>query len=204
MFSCNNLTLKTNGLVLAKGLGFTLYPGVILSIEGKNGEGKSTLLRTFATLHQGFETCISYNGVNIEDELQEYRSLISYIGHDSFLFKELTIFENLEFWGKIHGRDNSIIPASSVFGLTSIINEKIKNLSAGTQHKVLLTTLLINNSKIWLLDEPFVNLDSEAINVLSNVFVSKTQQGGIIIFSSHHKTDLTNVSRLNLKDYTNA
>ncbi len=201
MLSCDNLVLKVNDRILANGIGFTLFPGTILNIIGDNSSGKTTLLKTLATLNDGFEQSLYYNNINILDCFEKYRSLISYMGHDSFLFEDLTVIENLEFWAKIHGRELTIAPVSMVFDLYTFFDKKIKHLSAGTRKKILLTILLLSNSNIWLLDEPFSNLDDKSVKILLNILQAKSQQNGIVILTSHNNISLVDIVSVNLMDY---
>src|SRR5437868_3778876 len=139
MLSCCNLSVTVEGIRLFKDLGFTLFPGCILIIEGKNGIGKSSLLKVLATLHYNFTGDILYNNINIKTALEEFKHLLCFMSHKSALFEELSVYDNLALWAKLNHRESSILAASAVFGLGDYLSEKVINLSKGWQKKVSLT-----------------------------------------------------------------
>ena len=202
MLSCCNIGVTVEGMDLFKGLGFSLFPGSILIVEGKNGIGKSSLLKTLATLQPNYNGYILYNDINIQDALEEFRHLLCYIGHKPALFEELTVYDNLALWAQLNNRELSIHAAIAVFGLNDYLDVKVATLSKGWQKKVALTKALLTNAKVWLLDEPFTNLDKESTGRLKDMIAAKSQQNGIIIITSHQHIDMNSATRINLGDFT--
>lgn len=202
MLSCCNIGLTIEKMDLFKGLGFSLFPGSILIIEGKNGIGKSSLLKALATLQAHSSGEILYNKINIQDAPEEFRHLLCYIGHKPALFEELTVYDNLALWAQLNNRESSIMAAIAVFGLSEYLDEKVVTLSKGWQKKVALTKTLLTNAKIWLLDEPFTNLDKESIGRLKDMITAKSQQNGMIIITSHQHIEMNSAARINLGDFT--
>ncbi len=201
MLSCCNIGVTVEGIDLFKGLGFSLFPGSILIVEGKNGVGKSSLLKTLATLQPNYSGSILYNDINIQNALDEFRHLLCYIGHKPALFEELTVYDNLALWAQLNNREPSIHAAIAVFGLQDYLDEKVTSLSKGWQKKVALTKALLTNAKIWLLDEPFTNLDKESIGRLKDMISAKAQQNGIVIITSHQPIAINSATQINLEDF---
>ena len=201
MLSCCNIGVTVEGMDLFKGLGFSLFPGSILIVEGKNGIGKSSLLKTLATLQPNYSGEILYNDINIQNALEEFRHLLCYTGHKPALFEELSVYDNLALWAQLNNREPSILAAIAVFGLRDYLDEKVVTLSKGWQKKVALTKTLLTNAKIWLLDEPFTNLDKESAERLKDMITAKSQQNGIIIITSHQHVDMSSAARINLGDF---
>lgn len=201
MLTFYNLSLKTPNRILFKNLGLSLFPGSILLIHGKNGCGKTSLLKTLATITSPTSGEMLYNEINITKALYEYRNLICYVGHNNALNEELTVAENLYFWAKLHNREESFSAVLSVFDLHKYANWELFHLSHGWKHKVALSRALLCNAKVWLMDEPFVNLDEDSQMRLKDMISAKYQQGGIIVLTSHQPNyDITS-NNLNLEEF---
>ena len=91
--------------------------------------------------------------------------------------------------------------AANYFGLETISNIQIKRLSRGWQQRVAISKLLIAPRKIWLLDEPFVNLDSDGKELLSTIIESRKQQKGLVILTGHSLPELTFDQTVDLEEY---
>lgn len=201
MLSCCNLNVTVESNELFKGLGFTLFPGSILIVKGKNGVGKSTLLKVIATLHNNFSGQLLFNQVDTQTALDEYKQLIHFMSHKTALFHELTVYENLALWANLNNREESITAAAAVFELGDYLHEKVHTLSQGWQKKVSLTRPLLTNAKVWLFDEPFANLDNDSIQRLKDMITAKSQQNGIIIITSQQPVTIAYSQQIDLKDY---
>ena len=172
MLSIHGLTCLVDSKLLFKNLGVTLLPGAILHLTGANGSGKTSLLRMIAGI------CAPSSN---------YTPPVSmlYIGHNLGLKKDLSVLENLQFWTKVYESEERLRSAVHYFALEAVLMTKCYRLSAGMQKRVALAKLLACDAKIWLLDEPEVNLDVESRMLLNNLIVSKANTGGIIITTSH-------------------
>lgn len=156
-------------------------------LQGENGAGKSTFLRLISGLLRVDEGAITWGGNSIYDAL-DYRRDLLWCGFDNPLTPELTLVENLEWLCQLHGHSPVNLQETLIqFGLKDLQTLPCDQLSSGQQRRVSLSRLLLMpTKKIWLLDEPFNGLDSHFQSVLLQVMADKVQQGGLVIFTSHH------------------
>jgi heme exporter protein A len=201
MLTCQDLAITREDKLILTGVGFTLFPTSSLLIQGKNGSGKTSLLKICASLHNPSSGNIFYNDVNIKDALDTYRSLIFYLGHTLGLDQELTVYENLKFWAALNNTYEAIQAAASVFNLSDYFDYPVYKLSLGWQKKLALSKALLSRARIWLLDEPYTNLDKESCVRLSNMLTTRCAQGGIVILTSHQDVPNLKCISINLEDF---
>lgn len=174
LLSLTGVTLIRQGRILIKGVQCQLNPGEVLVLQGPNGCGKTTLLKVIAGIHP-----LSEGSMTVAP------NTLCFVGHRHALKEGATVAENLHFWAA-HSQKKMLLPAAiSFFSLDRYIHERVEELSAGWQRKVALSRLIFTDAKVWLLDEPYVNLDKEGQELLSGLVRSRTQTGGAVILSSH-------------------
>jgi heme exporter protein A len=201
MLTCQNISLKRNDTLIFSDISFSLLPGACLIVRGHNGSGKTSLLKVIATLINPSSGSITYSDINIEEVKDEYQYLLNYIGHDDTLSEELTVEENLKIWAHIYSTEIIISAALKHFELEDVIKVKVKKLSKGMKRKVLLCKLLLNHAQVWLLDEPFANLDEQGVERLNSLISTKCSQNGIVIISTNQDLRLKTLLTLNIEDY---
>lgn len=162
---------------------FTLNAGESLCVQGKNGGGKSTLLKLLSGLCTPSSGELHWNNQPIDIH---YRQHIAYLGHASGLKTELTIEENWLSTLAIHQTPAplSLEPWLDLFHLPK--HTRVACLSAGQQQKTALAKFMFLKKTIWILDEPESNLDSETQKTLMQCMQAHLQTGGLLILSSHH------------------
>lgn len=190
-----NLSCQRGDRLLFEEQSFDLHSGEWLHIKGANGAGKTSLLRLLAGLAMPHQGKILWNQDNIANHHYPYRQQLLYLGHQSGLKEELTPLENLHllqtlFNHQYNAQDTK--QALIAFGLKGRIHLPCRFLSAGQKRRVSLSRLSLQPSSLWILDEPFTALDTQASEFLTHIIQEHLNQGGITILTSHQPINLTN------------
>ena len=166
-------------------LDFQLCEGELALVEGDNGSGKTTLLRMLAgLLHIGAGE-LHWRG----EPLQRDRCAgeILFLGHQLGLKADLSPRENLHIAAGLHGRRDGASVASVLarIGLRGYEDEPVRRLSAGQKKRAALARLLLLPASLWLLDEPYANLDRIGIALVNELLEAHTDAGGAAMVTSH-------------------
>ncbi|USD65999.1 cytochrome c biogenesis heme-transporting ATPase CcmA [Vibrio sp. SCSIO 43136] len=188
MLDISNLTAIRDERVLFEELSFRVQPGELIQIEGRNGTGKTTLLRIIAGLgdHEGGE--IEWKGESIFSSRDNYHQDLLFLGHQTGVKRELSGFENLMFYQQIHQQKNdpqAILDALTQVGLAGREEVPVAQLSAGQQRRVALARLWLSNHPLWILDEPLTAIDKQGVKVLEQLFLNHAQNGGMVMLTTH-------------------
>jgi heme exporter protein A len=202
MLTVNNLSFFKDDKKIFSDLGFSLGIGSALIIIGRNGCGKSSLLKIIAGISKAKQGEILWGGNNIENFRDDFNGDSQFLGHKNFLKSELTVAENLKFYAKLSATKAALSPALSFFQLTNLANEKIKTLSAGWQKRVMLAKLLCCPATVWILDEPSNNLDKAGKEMLHGLIKTRIKEDGLVIMTTHDEMFFDLGSRLNLEDFS--
>jgi heme exporter protein A len=200
MLSLHSLSFILENKTFYQNISMTILPSSIVYIQGKNGSGKTSLLRMLAgiQLPSTGKITFSKNSLPINQLNKPY---CTYIGHSFGIKLELTVLENIEFWAKIYNSEQLVNAAIVYFSLQDVVNTKCYELSAGNQKKVALSRLLACRSKLWLLDEVDSNLDSINKELLLNLVISHADNGGIVFITSHNPPEIKSAQILNISEY---
>jgi heme exporter protein A len=201
MLTLENISFYRNDNKIFERLSYTLSISSALIITGKNGSGKSSLLKIIAGLYPLESGNILWGNENIKNFRNDFNGDLQYIGHKNFLKNNLTILENLKFFSKIHDTELSINFALNYFDLKNIQNIAIKNLSAGMKQRVLLAKLLCCPASIWLLDEPSTHLDNIQKEKLHGLIKTRIKDKGMVILTTHDAMFFDLGPKLNLEDF---
>jgi heme exporter protein A len=201
MLTLENISFYRNDNKIFERLSYTLSISSALIITGKNGSGKSSLLKIIAGLYPLESGNILWGNENIKNFRNEFNGDLQYIGHKNVLKNNLTILENLKFFSKIHDTELSINFALNYFDLKNIQNIAIKNLSAGMKQRVLLAKLLCCPASIWLLDEPSTHLDNIQKEKLHGLIKTRIKDKGMVILTTHDAMFFDLGPKLNLEDF---
>lgn len=187
MLSAENLSLFRNHKLIFSKINFVLAPGKALVIVGKNGSGKTSLLKIIAGLITPDSGTISWCGQDVTELREDFNADIQFLGHHNFFKPELTIIENLKFYARLSGDETLIEPALKFFELTDYAQLKFSTLSAGLKQRALLCKLIVCPTAIWLLDEPSINLDARGRELLIGLIDTKIKNGELAIITTHEK-----------------
>lgn len=182
--SFNNATLTREGVELVGGLHMSLQSGDLLMVQGANGSGKSTLLKAMAGLFTLSDGSIDWNGTPIARS-EHYPNNVLYLGHKRGLRPDMSVLDNVKFWADMRQNSELVEAALHYFDLEPVAHAACNTLSAGWQQRVALTRLLTMPSSLWLLDEPTANLDEEAVALLHSLIMSRIEQKGIVVMTTH-------------------
>lgn len=183
MLSLDQVSLQTNNSKLFD-VSITFLPSSIVYIKGANGSGKTSLLRMIAGISIPEGGKIIFKGQDISQLQKPY---CNYIGHHLGLKSEIRVLEYLQFWAGVYNSFEALEPAIHYFGLNDILDKRCYELSKGNKKRVELSKLLCCHSGLWLLDEVESNLDKKNLHLLHNLIISKANNGGIVLISSHQE-----------------
>ncbi len=192
----SDLTCRRGGRQIFSGLGFTLAAGEALVVTGRNGAGKSSLLRLLAGLIRPAAGQLLLEGGHPELTLAEQAH---YLGHQDALKPSLSVQENISFWTDfLHGARAATANALAAVGLEAIAHLPAAYLSAGQRRRLSLARLIAVQRPIWLLDEPTAALDSAGQAALATFMSEHLAGGGLIVAATHGPIGLQGPQELRL------
>ena len=166
----------------------TCRAGEIVGLFGPNGAGKSTLLAICATLLQPTGGEVRYGGRTAAALGDALRARIGLLGHDLFLYNELTARENLEFFGRLYGVPDlsaRIDAALRQAGLDARAGDRVGGFSRGLRQRLAIERAVLHRPRLVLLDEPFTGLDDDAASRLAARLRSLRDEGVILLMATH-------------------
>jgi heme exporter protein A len=167
---------------------FQASQGHILGLLGPNGAGKSTLLSLVATLLRPTSGAIRYGTLAPRQTDGALRARIGVLGHDLYLYPELTARENLAFFAALYGERDGDAAARAALdraGLGDRADDIVSSFSRGMRQRVALERALIHRPRLVLLDEPFTGLDDSSTIALVNRLRGLRQEGAIVVLATH-------------------
>jgi heme exporter protein A len=188
MLEVSNLACTRGDHRLFSGLNFTLNPGQIMQIQGANGSGKTSLLRTLCGFITPDEGDIAWRGESIRELDEDYYAELLYLGHLNAIKDELNALENLHVAAGLSGielDENEAMIALRRMGLRGREMLPSKVLSQGQRRRVALARLLVSDAKLWILDEPLTALDVGAVALVQELIAEHLAQQGMVIFTTH-------------------
>jgi heme exporter protein A len=189
------LTCIRGGREVFSGLGFSVGAGEALMVTGRNGAGKSSLLRMIAGLVRIAGGQLALRDGDPERSIPEQAH---YLGHQDALKPSLTVTENLDFWVRYLGGYPSSHAALAKVGLGQIADLPAAYLSAGQRRRLSIARLVAVRRPIWLLDEPSTALDREAQDDLAELMRDHLSGGGLIVAAAHGPIGLDRANELRL------
>jgi heme exporter protein A len=189
--SANDLTLIRGETCLFQGLEFALNPGELLILEGQNGSGKTSLMRAIAGMLSLETGEIFWNGEPVSRQRQEFHGSLVWLAHRTGLKGDLTLVENLRFEGCL--RRQSRVDTAAIYERLAISRLKrlpLRSLSAGQQRRVALARMLMADVPLWLMDEPFTNLDREGRQLVMDLTEEHLAKGGMCVMAAHQDVEI--------------
>ena len=198
--SANDLTLIRGESCLFQGLGFALNPGELLLLEGQNGSGKTSLMRAIAGMLSLESGEILWNEIPVNDQRQEFHGALVWLAHRTGLKGDLTLVENLHFEASLRPQANVDFDAvCSRLGIARLKSLPLRSLSAGQQRRVALARMMLADVPLWLMDEPFTNLDREGRALVMQLTEEHLGNGGMCVMAAHQDVEINaTVTRVSL------
>jgi heme exporter protein A len=185
-FFGNNLTCIRGERIVFTGLEFSISPGEAVILTGRNGTGKTSLLRVMAGLTRATTGSLSWEDGTVTDDPENHRRRLNYIGHLDCVKPVLTVRENLLSWARLReSGEDGVINGLEKFGLSHLSHIPGRYLSAGQRHRLSLARLGLGEAPLWLLDEPTIALDSEAVTALNQVIAGHRKTGGMVVIATN-------------------
>ena len=199
MLLINNLSFSRNETKIFENLNLSLSNKKIIQIKGRNGSGKTTFLKVILNILEPNNGEIIWKGKNIKKNIFDFYKQTTFIMDNNTSTRELSVEDNINFW---RGLSSSKLNNEEIFELLNKLNiekyykTKVMYLSSGERKKLELIRLILEQKKLWVLDEPFNHLDDLSIKILNQTFLDHVNSGGMILFASHYDPMISNLETL--------
>jgi heme exporter protein A len=171
-----------------RGVTFTIQQGEIVALVGPNGAGKTTLLRIIGTLSRANAGQIHIGKIPTATHANAARSAIGFVGHQTFMYDDLTAWENLNFYARLYDLPNinqRVHQVAARVGIENRLNDVTRTLSRGLQQRLTIARMLLHEPAVLLLDEPYTGLDKVAADLLDQILAEAKSEGRATLFSTH-------------------
>lgn len=183
-----DLACRRGNRRLFAGVNFQLAGGNATWLRGRNGRGKTSLLRLAAGLSAPESGRITWGGVPVREADDIARRLV-YVAHASALKDDLSVTESLRFLARLHGRDDGIDDLHAALdrvGMGAQRDALVRTLSQGQRRRATLARLALEReASLWILDEPYDALDSDGIGAVNTLLTEHLARGGSVLLTSH-------------------
>ncbi len=190
MLEVRNLTKSYNRIPAVDGVSFAIRPGEILGYLGPNGAGKSTTVKVLMGLIDPTTGEIIFNGRDVRGDWPRFLKHVGYVPEEPHLYPQLSGREYLQLVGRLRGIPRATLEPRMdemfrLFGLWEDRHSRLSSYSKGMRQKVLLSSALLGNPDVLVLDEPFSGLDVNAAIMLRTLIRALADEGKMILYSSH-------------------
>ena len=191
MIQITNLTKKFGTATVLDGINLTLEPGKIYGLVGRNGSGKTMLLKHMLGFVRPTEGTISYDGKLLWKDMEMPQQVGAIIESPGFL-SEYSGFRNLQLLAMIRGKitDAQIRGAIATVGLDPDSKKKVGSYSLGMRQRLGIAQALMEDPDILLLDEPLSGLDNDGVDEIRKVFLAQREKGKTVVLASHSNEDI--------------
>ncbi len=163
--------------------------GQLLVLFGANGAGKTTLLRVLSTQARSDAGTVTVAGLDLRKQGRSVRRRVGVVGHQGFLYDDLTCRENLAFYGRLFGLsqlDRRVDEALERVGMKDRAGQRVRTLSHGMTKRVAIARAVLHDPDVLLLDEPEGGLDPESVEMLRGILEQFTSEGKTVVMTTHN------------------
>jgi len=188
MIAARRLTKRYGATAVLEEVSLDLAAGQCLALLGPNGAGKTTLLRILATLLRPTSGELRVTGIDALGRPETVRRAIGVVGHGSYVYEDLTAFENLRFWTVLGGGDASVARLRAALvqvELDAVAHDRVRTFSAGMKRRLALARVILSEARLLLLDEPFTGLDQRGRKWLGEFLLGFKLAGGAVVVATH-------------------
>ena len=197
MLEVQDLACMRGGRPLFRALSFAVQTGELLWVEGRNGAGKTSLLRLVCGLGEPDSGKVLWRGAPVRGHREAFFADLLYLGHLNALKDDLSVMENLSLASRLAGVDASpaaVEAALAAAGIAALGARAVRTLSQGQRRRAALARLWLPEPRpLWILDEPFSALDTEAVERLAARIAAHAQAGGVALLTTHQEVSLPGV-----------
>jgi len=201
MLLINNLSFYRNETKIFENLNLSINNTEIIRVKGRNGSGKTTFLKVILNILEPNSGEIIWRGNNIKKNIFDFYNNTTFIMDNNTSTRELSVEDNINFWKGMSSaklNNEEILKLLSKLDIKKYYKTKVMQLSSGEKKKLELLRLILEQKKLWILDEPFNHLDDLSIEILSQTFLDHINNNGMILFASHFNPIISNIKTLEL------
>jgi ABC-2 type transport system ATP-binding protein len=196
-----NLTKRFGNFTAVDGINFEVYHGEIFGFLGPNGSGKTTTIRMTLGLLQPSAGTVEVLGIPVNKAAKQIRPRVGYMSQRFSLYNDLTVLQNLRFYGAAYGLSNSqleqrIQEALTLAGLEGRQMVKTRDLSGGWRQRLALSAAILHKPELLFLDEPTAGVDPVSRRVFWNLLYQLTTQGVTVFITTHYMDEAEHCQRL--------
>ncbi len=193
MLLVQDISLYRSNKKIFENINLSLTSGAAVVLKGNNGSGKTSFIKTILNILEPTSGSIYWKGKILNKNVYDFYNNVTYIADKTTSIKQLSVTENIIIWKNIFLSNmnyNQIKDILSILKLDNYSNTKVNNLSLGEVKKLELLRLMIENKKVWILDEPLTNLDKEAVKLIEQTFEDHCSNEGCLLFSTHQDSQI--------------
>jgi ABC-2 type transport system ATP-binding protein len=190
MISARQLTKRFGDLTAVDGLSLEIGAGEFFAFLGPNAAGKTTTIKMLSGLLRPTAGEVHVGGFDMAREAEKAKALMAYVPDFPFLYDKLTAVEFMQFVGEVYGLDRATIARRrgelfEKFHLDEYAHELVENLSHGSRQRLVISSALLHEPKVLVIDEPMVGLDPTHARIVKQEFRARAEAGMTIFLSTH-------------------